>query len=207
MGTDLPEVPSDWSPDEKYLLYQVMDPENGDDLWYLRRKEARDGFDSVPFLQTSFQRGFQRSFSPQGRFVAYVSDQSGQDQVYVRPFPEGEGQWQVSAQGGRHSPRWSSDGKELFYVEADTLMAVEVSTSPSFTTGATTRLFRHPNLWGNEQRYDVSADGQRFVSWKRSKATKPKRPRFTWSRTGSPNSATGKTKRCLAGSRVGSTVR
>ena len=161
VGTDLPEVPSDWSPDEKYLLYQVMDPENGDDLWYLRRKEARDGFDSVPFLQTSFNE-VSAKFSPQGRFVAYVSDQSGQDQVYVRPFPEGEGQWQVSAQGGAQ-PRWSSDGKELFYVEADTLMAVEVSTSPSFTTGATTRLFRHPNLWGNEQRYDVSADGQRFV--------------------------------------------
>ena len=95
--------------------------------------------------------------------MAYVSNQSGQDQVYVRPFPEGEGQWQVSTQGG-DQPRWSKDGKELFYVEADTLMAVEVSTRPSFTAAATTRLFQHPNLRAAvEHGYDVSRDGLRFV--------------------------------------------
>ena len=160
VGTDLPEYPYDWSPDGKYLLYRVDDPENGWDLWYLKRKESGDGFDSVPFLQTSFNENAAK-FSPQGRFVAYVSDQSGQDQVYVRQFPKGEGQWQVSSQGGAQ-PRWSKDGKELFYVESGTLMAIEVSTSPSFTTGATTRLFQHPNLV-TEHRYDVSADGQRFV--------------------------------------------
>ena len=161
-GTDLTEWPNDWSPDGKYLLYRVDDLENGWDLWYLKRKEAGDGFDSVPFIQTSFNE-YAARFSAQGRFVAYVSNQSGQDQVYVRPFPEGEGQWQVSTQGGGQ-PRWSRDGKELFYVEADTLMAVEVSTSPSFTTAATTRLFRHPNLRAAaEHRYDVSPDGQRFV--------------------------------------------
>ena len=161
-GTDSPERPHDWSPDGKYLLYRVDDPENGYDLWYLKPKEAGGGFDSVPFLQTSFNEGSAK-FSPQGRFVAYVSDQSGQDQVNVRPFPEGEGQWQVSAQGGVQ-PRWSRDGKELFYVDGNTLVAVEVSTSPSFTTGATTRLFQHPNLRATvEHRYDVSRDGQRFV--------------------------------------------
>ena len=162
VGTDLPERPHDWSPDGKYLLYSVDDPENGRDLWFLERKEDGNGFDSVPFLQTSFNERAPK-FSPSGRFVAYVSDQSGQDQVYVRPFPEGEGQWQVSSQGGRQ-PRWSRDGKELFYVEGDTLMAVEVSTRPSFTTGATTRLFQDANLRLTQQhRYDVSADGQRFV--------------------------------------------
>ena len=161
-GTDLPERPNDWSPDGKYLLYRVDDPENGYDLWYLKRKEASDGFDSAPFLQTSFNE-HSAKFSPRGRFVAYVSDQSGQDQVYVRPFPEGEGQWQVSAQGGRQ-PRWSRDGKELFYVENSTLMAVAVNTRPSFTTGATTRLFQDPNLRATqEHRYDASPDGQRFV--------------------------------------------
>ena len=161
VGGDLPERSHDWSPDGKYLFYRVDDPENGWDLWYLKRKEDGSGFDSAPFLQTSFNEGYAK-FSPQGRFVAYVSDQSGQYQVYVRPFPEGEGQWQVSAQGGVQ-PRWSRDGKELFYVEADTLMAVEVSARPSFTSGATTRLFQNPNLRATENRYDVSADGQRFV--------------------------------------------
>ena len=163
VGTDLRERPSDWSPDGKYLLYWVDNLENGRGLglWYLESKEDGSGFDSAPFLQTSFNE-HSAKFSAQGRFVAYVSDQSGQDQVYVRPFPEGEGQWQVSAQGGVQ-PQWGRDGKELFYVEGDTLMAVEVSTRPSFTTGATTRLFQHPNLRVAEHRYDVSADGQRFV--------------------------------------------
>ena len=161
-GTDLPELPNDWSPDGKYLLYRVDDLENGWDLWYLKRKEDGSGFDSVPFIQTSFNEGAAK-FSAQGRFVAYVSNQSGQDQVYVTPFPEGEGEWQVSTQGGVQ-PRWSRDRKELFYVEADTLMAVEVSTRPSFTTAATTRLFQHPDLRATaEYRYDVSPDGQRFV--------------------------------------------
>ena len=160
-GTDLPELPNDWSPDGKHLLYRVDDPENGYDLWYLKRNEAGGSFDSVPFLQTSFNE-FSAKFSPQGRFVAYVSDQSGQYQVYVRPFPEGEGQWQVSTQGGVQ-PRWSRDGKELFYVEGDALMAVEVSARPSFTTGATTRLFQDPNLRTTAHHYDVSRDRQRFV--------------------------------------------
>ena len=161
-GTDLPELPNDWSPDGKYLLYRVDDLENGWDLWYLKRKEDGSGFDPVPFLQTSFNE-HSAKFSAQGRFVTYVSDQSGQEQVYVRSFPEGDGPWQVSTQGGEQ-PRWSRDGKELFYVEGDTLMAVEVSTSPSFTTAATTRLFQHSDLRATaEYRYDVSADGQRFV--------------------------------------------
>ena len=164
VGRDLPEYPLDWSADGKYLLYKIIDSGNGHDLWYLKRKEAGDGFDSVQFLGTAFN---ERSamFSPLGRFVAYVSDQSGQDQVYVRPFPEGEGQSQVSAQGGVQ-PRWSRDGKELFYVEGDTLMVVEVSTSPSFKTGATVRLFQNPDFMGvdaSEITYDVSSDSDRFV--------------------------------------------
>ena len=173
-GTDLPELPNDWSPDGKYLLYGVNDLENGWDLWYLNRKEDGSGFDSAPFLQTSFNE-HSAKFSAQGRFVTYVSDQSGQDQVYVRPFPEGEGQWQVSTQGGVQ-PRWSRDGKELFYVEGDTLMAVEVSTRPSFTTGATTHLFQNPNLRATERRYDVSPDGQRFVLVETIESEKAKAP-------------------------------
>ncbi len=110
-----------------------------------------------PFLQTPFNE-HSAKFSPQGRFVAYVSDQSGQNQVYVRPFPEGEGQWQVSTKGGVQ-PRWSRDGKELFYVEGYTLMAVEVNTVPIFTTGATS--FGQPRLSNeySKEFYCLSSSG------------------------------------------------
>ena len=174
VGAELGEYSLDWSRDGKYLLYEVNDPKNGWDLGYLKRKEDSSSFDSFPFLQTSFNERAAK-FSPRGRFVAYVSDQSGQAHVYVRQFPEGEGQWQVSTRGGVQ-PRWSRDGKELFYVEADTLMAVEVSTSPSFTTGATTRLFQHPDLRETEHRYDVSPDGQRFVLVEKIESEKAKAP-------------------------------
>ena len=92
-----------------------------------------------------------------------MSDESGRFEVYVRPFPGGDGKWQVSGNGGRQ-PRWSKDGKELFYTEGHTLMAVAVATTPSFTSGAVTRLFQDADLLGGDDpRYDVSGDGRRFV--------------------------------------------
>ncbi len=84
--------------------------------------------------------------------------------MYVRPFPSGDTEWLVSTNGGRQ-PRWSRDGKELFYVEGDTLTAVEVTTSPVFAVVSTTPLFSDPHLSvgsPHEVSYDVSADG-RFV--------------------------------------------
>ena len=161
LGTPLRERLLDWSPDGKYLLYRVNDEETGWDLWYLKRKEDGSGFEPLPFLQTSFSEGAAQ-FSPDGRLVAYVSDDSGRNEVYVRPFPGAEGMWQVSGNGGTQ-PRWSKDGKEPFYVERDTLMAVAVVTAPSFTSGAVTRLFQDANLPGTNPYYDVSADGRRFV--------------------------------------------
>ena len=162
LGTPLRERPNDWSPDGKYLLYSVRDEETAWDLWYLKRKEDGSGFEPVPFLQTSFSERAAK-FSPDGRFVAYSSDESGRNDVYVRPFPGAEGMWQVSGNGGTQ-PRWSKDGKELFYVERDTLMTVAAATNPSFTSGAVTRLFQDAILFGTTvPRYDVSADGHRFV--------------------------------------------
>ena len=164
VGTDLAERPYDWSSDGKYLLYTVADPENQSDLWYLKRKEDGSGFESVAFLQTSFHETVPQ-VSPDGRFVAYCSDEAGSYEVYVRPFPDGEGKWQVSTNGG-WQPRWSSDGKELFYVEQDTLIAVAVTMTPSFLPGTTTPLFQDLSLVGlsaDALNYDVAADGQRFV--------------------------------------------
>ena len=162
VSTPRPEFPSAWSPNMKYFLYVAVDPETAMDIWYLERKELEDGFESRPFLQTSFTET-QSRLSPDGRFVAYLSDESGRGEVYVRPFPQGGGKWQVSANGGDHH-RWSKDGRELFYVEGETLMAVVVSTTEGFSAGSAKPLFEHPGLAeGNSSTFDVSADGQRFV--------------------------------------------
>ncbi len=157
------ELLSDWSWDGKYLLYHLYDPETGADLWYLERSEDGSGWEPHPFLQTPFGEVVPR-FSPDGRYVAYVSDESGQNEVYVQPFPEGGRKVTVSSNGGTQV-RWSRDGKELFYVERQTLLAVSVSSGSSFSVGSATRLFEHTGLLpgGNYAPYDVSADGQRFI--------------------------------------------
>ncbi len=102
--------------------------------------------------------------SPDGRFLAYVSNESGRPEIYVQPFPNGAGKWQVSGNGGDQI-RWSSDGSELFYVEGSTLMAVSVSTEQGFTLGQPQMLFESPDLVlaDSGRDYDVSADGRRFV--------------------------------------------
>src|SRR6185436_19562472 len=89
----------DWSSDGKYLLY-TLDPNAASDLGYLKRKPDGSGFDSALFLQTPFVKAGAR-FSPDGRFVAYVTNETGRDEVYVQPFPDGKGKWQVSANGGK----------------------------------------------------------------------------------------------------------
>ena len=154
---------SDWSRDGKYLLYHLNDPETGADLWYLERNEDGSGWEPHPFLQIPFGERVPR-FSPDGRYVAYVSNESGQDEVYVQPFPEGGRKVTVSSNGGA-KVRWSRDGKELFYVEGQTLVAVSVSTAGDFSVGEATRLFEHAGLrpGNNYAPYDVSADGQRFI--------------------------------------------
>ena len=138
-ATPLWEGPGDWSADGQFLLYDLDHPERGDDIWYLKRKSDGEGFDEVPFLQTPFNEQNPK-LSPDGNFVAYQSDESGRFEVYVRPFPEGDGKWPVSRSGGE-DPRWSRDGKELFYVEGDTLVAVAVETTPGFSAGEASRLF------------------------------------------------------------------
>ena len=163
VATSQTEVPSDWSRDGKYLLYQQSDPETGPDLWYLERGEDGGGWEPHPFLQEPSLQS-EPKFSPNGRYVAYVSDESGQPEVYVQPFPEGGRKVTVSDSGGSLL-RWSRDGKELFYVEGEKLMAVAVSTEGAFSAGLPAELFEHPGLRGNLDypNYDVSLDGQRFI--------------------------------------------
>jgi Tol biopolymer transport system component len=106
--------------------------------------------------------------SPDGRYLTYESDESGRYEIYVLSFPGGDGKRQVSVNGEQQA-RWRSDGRELYYVEGDTLMAVSVSTESAFTLGQPQRLFEAPlasalRAAGANGGYDVSADGERFLT-------------------------------------------
>ncbi len=156
---------TDWSKDGQYVLINRSagtTKRSQANLWYLSRD---DGGDWTPhqLTQTRFTERSAK-LSPDGRYVAYASDESGQWEVYVQPFPEGGRRATISTKGGRQ-PRWSRDGTELFYVEGATLMVVPVSTGPSFSPSRPERLFEHSSLSNTVSypMYDVSPDGQRFV--------------------------------------------
>ncbi len=115
-----------------------------------------------PFLTTSFNER-DPAFSPDGHWLAYVSDESGQYEVYVQPSPGPGERWLVSTDGGRE-PAWSADGKELFYRNGNRMMAVTVEAEPSFTVGTPGLLFE--GQYTSQiiaSNYDVSPDGHQFV--------------------------------------------
>jgi Tol biopolymer transport system component len=153
--------PTDWSQDGRYLLYQRRDERTKEDLWILPLEPGRQ---PLPYLRSEFNET-QARFSPNGRWIAYVSDQSGRPEVYVQRFPLTGERWQVSNDGG-HEPTWRRDGRELFYLTGDRrLMSVPVQTATRLTLGAASELFRLPRDTPNENRisYAASADAQRFV--------------------------------------------
>jgi dipeptidyl aminopeptidase/acylaminoacyl peptidase len=151
------------SPDGHTLVF-VEDTRDatGMDLWLLPL--GADG-EAKPLLRTEFDET-QPTLSPDGRWVAYVSNESGIWEVYVRPFPGAVGKWQVSTQGGTE-PAWSANGRELFYRDGHKMMAVPVSTTPSFEPGTPRALFEagfeHSPAMMFSRNYDVTPDGQRFV--------------------------------------------
>jgi Tol biopolymer transport system component/predicted Ser/Thr protein kinase len=164
-----PKYPQDWSRDGHFLLYTVLGKNSGSDLWVLPTSGSAPGSAKhAPFLATPFSENHGQ-FSPDGRWVAYTSNESGGFDVYVRSFPassEGGGKWQVSKGGGRQ-PRWRRDGRELFYFSPDNkLMAVEVSAGPTFKAGVPKPLFAGPILRSENLAgwyWDVASDGQRFL--------------------------------------------
>ncbi len=148
-----------WSADGRVLVYGAN---RGIDYLEIQA----DGSASAPitFLSTPAGEDLPQ-LSPNGRFLAYVSDESGRTEVYVRPFPSGAGKWQVSVDGGT-APRWRGDGAELFYRNDDVLMAAPVTLQPTFSLGLPQKLFDSQDLvqGASRRNYDVSADGQRFLT-------------------------------------------
>jgi Tol biopolymer transport system component len=149
----------DWSRDGQYVLYGEQEPKLAKEgLWVLPMKG-----DSKPvsYLPADFDYRDAR-FSPDGRWVAYDSNESSPIQVYVQSFPAGSGKWQISTEGGS-LPRWRSDGKELYYLAPGAkLMAVDVDTTAGFRPGPPKLLFE---TWVRGlSEYGVSKDGQRFLT-------------------------------------------
>jgi Tol biopolymer transport system component len=161
---------SDWSRDGRFILYVQNSPKTKLDLWVLPLFGDRKPF---PILQTEFEEG-EGHFSPDGRWIAYTSNESGRFEVYVRSFSGSPGavagKWQVSPSGGSQ-PRWRRDGRELFFRAADgKLMAAPIASGAAFQAGNPAALFDTRDTsapfdqdFNVKFDFDVGADGQRFL--------------------------------------------
>jgi Tol biopolymer transport system component len=155
------ELPRSFSPDGQTLAYQEVSPDTRRNVWLLRLGDRT----KQPFLRTRATEGAAR-FSPDGRWIAYVSDESGKPEVYVQSLPPRSGKWQVSTDGGTE-PAWNHNGRELFFRNGDRVMAADVSTDPTFSSGRPRLLFQGKFVRSEFPltgfAYDVSPDGQRFL--------------------------------------------
>jgi eukaryotic-like serine/threonine-protein kinase len=151
---------SDWSRDGRYIAYVNQSKDTGFDIYVLPTFGDRK---PIAFQKTSFNE-FWPVFSPDGRFIAYQSNESGRQEIYVQSFPGPGGKWQVSTAGGVE-PKWRADGKEILYRAPDqNLMAVDVKMGDSFQAGVPKVLFParvSPGIARN--RYVAAGDGQRFL--------------------------------------------
>jgi Tol biopolymer transport system component len=157
--------PSDWSHDGRFLMYVAQAKDGSADLWVLPMGEGERK--PVKYLATQFNE-LDGQFSPDGRWVAYVSDVSKRSEVYVSPFPDAAASPTVLAStAGGTLPRWRRDGKGLYYLAPDRkLMEVEVTLGASIKVGVPKLLFQAPALGVNDPfgwSWDVTADGQRFL--------------------------------------------
>jgi len=152
------QAPEDWSRDGRWLAYWERHPETSVDLWVLPLSGDRK---PVPFLRTKANEHGGR-FSPDGKWMAYHSDETGSQEVYVQPFPASGGRWQVSKDGGGY-PKWRRDGKELFYLAADKkIVAVDVETGSTFQVGVPRPLFE-TRISVPYAHFAVTGDGRRFL--------------------------------------------
>jgi Tol biopolymer transport system component len=128
------QVPDAWSPDGRTLAFTEFNPETGADIWLL----PLDTREPRPFLRTRFDEEA-AAFSPDGRFVAYGSNETNRWEVFVRPFPAGGPRWQISTAGG-YTAFWSADGRELYYRTDEGVWVVAIETTPAFRAGPARRL-------------------------------------------------------------------
>jgi len=190
LKSDKRQVPTDWSRDGRFVLFAEEDPVKGWDLWALPMTGEGKPF---PVVASEFN-DMQGVFSPDGRWLAYTSDETGNLQVYVTSF-EGHaeangragrpGKWRISSEVGTQ-PKWRADGRELFYLSGDRkIMSATVSLDKAFEAGAPTPLFASVivlDLSGPGPSYDVTADGRRFVMAVESdeRLTAPMTLLFNW---------------------------
>lgn len=156
---------TDWSNNDAFIAFTSWDPANNSDIWILPLQARGKPF---PYLQTKSNEN-RAKFSPDSRWIAYASNESGREEVYVQAFdgasPASGGKVLISTAGGSQ-PSWRGDSKELFYLSLDNkLMAVEVDTKGTFRSGEPKPLFVINGLfrWGAGNNYDVSRDGTRFL--------------------------------------------
>ncbi len=159
------KIPWSLSPDARFLLYYVYSPKTKGDIWILPTAGSRK---PMLFQGTEFDES-EAEFSPDGRWIAYGSDESGRPEIYVREFlldsdgkPAATGPRQIS-NGGGYNPYWRDDGKELIYQSADrkTLLSAEISTKPAFQSSRSRQLFQLP---AGVYRVAVTGDGKRFLA-------------------------------------------
>ncbi len=162
--------PMSWSPDGQQLAFHEVNPATQRDIWVLRMGDPSAGSGQVrmaqPFLRTRFDE-LVPLFSPDGRWLAYISNESGRYEIYVQPYPGPGGKWQISTEGGTE-PAWNPNGRELFYRSGDKMMAVDIAIQPGFAAGKPRMLFegRYKPAPFPIANYDVSPDGQRFLMLK-----------------------------------------
>ncbi len=160
LTVDYIQYPASFSRDGRYLIYREVHPTTGRDLWVLPLDDDREPW---AFTQTPAQTEHAPVLSPDGRWLAYVSNLSGRIEVYVNAFPDPGGRRQVSVDGGTE-PVWSRDGSELFYRRGVALMVAAVETTPDFRVRSREVLFEGPyTQWVWHSNYGVHPDGERFV--------------------------------------------
>ncbi len=155
----IPLAVTSWSPDGDRILFALNGKDTLSDIWWMSLRERKPHlYLATPVIELAAR------FSPDGKWVAYQSQESGPFEVYVAPFPPTGAKWQVSSGGGT-VPRWRQDGKELYYIPPNggKVMAVPITLTPSPKVGRAVELFQFNlgprNIW----MYDVSPDGQRFI--------------------------------------------